>query len=51
MVLALYNLVLTLAESGTAILAVTHSVEHAARLGGTRYRMTSGVLSVGEASP
>ena len=45
------DLVLTLAESGTAILAVTHSVEHAARLGGTRYRMTSGVLSVGEASP
>lgn len=45
------DLVLTLAKSGTAILAVTHSVEHAARLGGTRYRMTSGVLSKGEASP
>ncbi len=43
------DLVLALAESGTAILAVTHSVEHAARLSsartGTRYRMTSGALA------
>ena len=39
------DLVLALAMSGTAILAVTHSAEHAARLAGTRYRMVSGVLS------
>ncbi len=45
------DLVLALADSGTAILAVTHSVEHAARLGGTRYRMTTGVLSEATASP
>jgi ABC-type lipoprotein export system ATPase subunit len=42
------DLVLALAKSGTAILAVTHSTEHAARLGGTRYRMVSGVLSAEE---
>jgi ABC-type iron transport system FetAB ATPase subunit len=45
------DLVLALAKSGTAILAVTHSTEHAARLGGTRYRMTSGVLGDDEATP
>lgn len=38
------DLVLELARSGTAILAVTHSVEHAARLGGRRHRMVSGKL-------
>lgn len=43
-------LVLDLAKSGTAILAVTHSEEHAARLDGTRYRMTSGVLGKREVS-
>jgi putative ABC transport system ATP-binding protein len=44
------ELVLELAKSGTAILAVTHSAEHAARLGGRRYRMTTGHLSTDEAS-
>jgi ABC-type iron transport system FetAB ATPase subunit len=44
------DLVLALAKSGTAVLAVTHSAEHAARLGGTRYRMAAGVLGAGEAS-
>lgn len=34
----------TLAGEGTALLAVTHVAEHAARLGGERYRMTSGIL-------
>jgi ABC-type iron transport system FetAB ATPase subunit len=43
------DLVLDLAKSGTAILAVTHSAEHAARLDGTRYRMASGTLSEAEA--
>jgi putative ABC transport system ATP-binding protein len=38
------DLVLALAKSGTAILAVTHSAEHAAQLSGTRYRMVAGVL-------
>lgn len=44
------ELVLDVAKSGTAILAVTHSAEHAARLHGTRYRMTAGVLTKDEAS-
>jgi ABC-type multidrug transport system ATPase subunit len=44
------ELVVALAKSGTAVLAVTHSAEHAARLDGTRYRMTAGVLSAAEAS-
>jgi putative ABC transport system ATP-binding protein len=42
------ELVLELAKGGTAILAVTHSTEHAARLGGRRYRMTAGILSANE---
>jgi putative ABC transport system ATP-binding protein len=33
-----------LARGGTALLAVTHSIEHAARLGGAAFRMSEGVL-------
>ncbi len=40
------DLVVELARAGTAVLAVTHSAEHAARLGGLHYRMTAGVLGV-----
>jgi putative ABC transport system ATP-binding protein len=42
------DLLIALSESGTAMLVVTHSVEHAARLGGERLRMKSGVLSAEE---
>jgi ABC-type iron transport system FetAB ATPase subunit len=38
------DLLATLAERGTAVLVVTHVAEHAARLGGERFRMTDGVL-------
>ena len=38
------DLLVDLSLGGTAVLAVTHSVEHAARLGGARHRMTAGVL-------
>lgn len=39
------DLLLELGRSGMAILTVTHSEEHAARLGGARRRMTNGVLA------
>ena len=42
------ELLLALAKRGTALLAVTHSVEHAAHLGGRRHGMAAGVL--GQAS-
>jgi ABC-type multidrug transport system ATPase subunit len=42
--------ILGIARSGRAVLVVTHVVEHARRLGGARFRMTSGVLSVVHAS-
>lgn len=38
------DLLVTLAGSGTALLAVTHVEAHAARLGGKAYRMNAGVL-------
>ena len=40
------DLILALAKSGTAVLTVTHSEEHAARLGGARRHMTAGVLGL-----
>jgi ABC-type iron transport system FetAB ATPase subunit len=43
------DLILELASRGTAVLTVTHSEEHAARLGGARRHMTAGVL--GEVAP
>jgi len=39
------DLLRELGGNGTAVLTVTHSEEHAARLGGERRRMTSGVLA------
>jgi putative ABC transport system ATP-binding protein len=39
------DLLLELGRSGTAVLTVTHSEEHAARLGGERRHMTAGVLA------
>lgn len=39
------DLLLELGRKGTAVLTVTHSEEHAARLGGTRRHMTAGVLA------
>ena len=39
------DLLLELGRSGTAVLTVTHSEEHAARLGGARRHMTAGVLA------
>ena len=42
------SLLVSLAQAGTALLVVTHSVEHAAELGGRAYRMAAGVL--GEAT-
>ncbi len=39
------DLLRELGSSGTAVLTVTHSEEHAARLGGERRHMTSGVLA------
>lgn len=39
------DLLVALAARGTALLAVTHVEEHAARLGGKAYRMRSGVLA------
>jgi ABC-type iron transport system FetAB ATPase subunit len=36
--------VAALSRAGTAVLMVTHSEEHAARLGGARWRMTNGAL-------
>jgi putative ABC transport system ATP-binding protein len=42
------DLLLALAKAGTAMIVVTHSAEHAARLAGTPYRMISGVLTAGE---
>jgi putative ABC transport system ATP-binding protein len=41
------DLLRELGASGTAVLTVTHSEEHAARLGGERRRMTSGILAAG----
>jgi putative ABC transport system ATP-binding protein len=38
------ELIVKLAQSGMAVLVVTHSDEHAAHLRGRRYRMTAGVL-------
>jgi putative ABC transport system ATP-binding protein len=38
------DLLLELGRSGTAVLTVTHSEEHAARLGGARRHMSAGVL-------
>ena len=38
------DLILELAKSGTAVLTVTHSEEHARRLGGARRQMSAGVL-------
>jgi len=43
------DLVVSLAKGGTAILAVTHAEEHAARLGGRRFHMRAGVLREGTA--
>jgi putative ABC transport system ATP-binding protein len=42
------DLLLAVAKGGMALLAVTHSVEHAAHLGGRRHRMAAGVLSDAE---
>jgi putative ABC transport system ATP-binding protein len=39
------DLLLELGRTGTAVLTVTHSEEHAARLGGERRHMTAGVLA------
>ena len=39
------DLLVGVAQGGTALLAVTHSVEHAAHLGGKHHLMTAGVLS------
>ncbi|GAC1538406.1 MAG: phosphate ABC transporter ATP-binding protein [Polyangiales bacterium] len=39
------DLLLELGRSGTAVLTVTHSEEHAERLGGARRHMTAGVLA------
>jgi putative ABC transport system ATP-binding protein len=45
------DLLLELARGGTAVITVTHSEEHAARLGGERRHMTAGVLGAdGDAS-
>ena len=44
------DLLLELGRSGTAVLTVTHSEEHAARLGGERRNMTAGVLGAKERS-
>lgn len=38
------DLLVELGRSGTAVITVTHSEEHAARLGGERRHMTAGVL-------
>lgn len=42
------DLLVVLSRSGTAMLVVTHSEEHAARLGGRRLRMKDGVLRAEE---
>jgi putative ABC transport system ATP-binding protein len=39
------DLLVTLAQGGTALMVVTHSVEHANHLGGEHHRMAAGVLS------
>jgi putative ABC transport system ATP-binding protein len=44
------DLLLELGRNGTAVLTVTHSEEHAARLGGERRHMTAGVLATNDAS-
>ena len=43
------DLLLELGRSGTAVVTVTHSEEHAARLGGARRHMSAGVLGSGDA--
>lgn len=43
--IVILDLLLELGRSGTAVLTVTHSEEHAARLGGERRHMTAGVLA------
>ena len=43
--IVILDLLLELGRSGTAVLTVTHSEEHAARLGGERRHMAAGVLA------